>query len=530
MAKLFAELSKDAKILSRFSIDRYNPSFFSFSYPLKKELALFVSFIVLVSIFAIDANACSCAYVQTCELGARSDSVFVGKVLESSVVVRTVKQRVLPMGGDWEDLVREERRQVSRLQIEESFLGIGEAKEILIETDLSSSCAFPLTSGETYIVYAHKSDTTPNLMTGFCSGTKPISSASKELEDLRADRGKLSTVSGKAGFGAFGRLDPRQLKKFGVEKVRLIGTGHSEEEKIRSDGTFQFRGVPAGEYRLEVLLPESLIVDGEYNEEIAEDLGIQDQRLFTVSGIGCVIKQFPIRENGRITGQLFDERGEPIEDVEGTAIPVGKDGKPIRQEEPCYDTDTCVSSMEDGTYLIKGLKPGRYLIGVRLDDYICNNCADAEFKKTLYPGVANETRAKQIVVGFGKLVEKIDLKLSSRYVRREVKGIVVFKDGSPAANVSVRFVARTPDLKRNGITFIKTDANGYFSITAYDGHAYLIGASTDQRYGTEHAEAKAVVVKVSPGKALEELRLVLDRSETDDDYSDFDIGNGSRKN
>ena len=494
----------------------------------KKLLLLAPPFILLLLV--VDAEACSCVRRETCEYASSSDAVFVGRVISSTEVVRTIKTRIQPIGGDWEDEVREERRQISRVAIEESFLGGNDTMEIQIETDVSSSCAFPLNAGETYIIYANRSDTTENLMTGMCSGTKPIASAEAEVAALRAERGKLSTVSGMVGFGSFGRLDPRQLKKFGVANVRLIGTGSTEEENIGSDGTFRFRGVPAGEYRLEVLLPESLIVDGEYNEEIAEDLGIKDQRLFTVSGIGCVMKQFPIRENGRISGRLFDERGEPIKDVEVTAIPVGKDGKPIRQEEPCYDTDTCVSSKEDGTYLIKGLKPGRYLIGVRLDDYICNDCADAEFKKTLYPGVANETRAKQVIVGFGKLVEKIDLKLSSRYVRREIKGKVVFKDGRPAGNVSVRFVARTPDLKRNGITFIKTDTNGYFSITAYDGHAYLIGASTDQRYGTEHAEAKAVVVKVSPGKALEELRLVLDRSETDDDYSDFGIGNGSRKN
>jgi len=494
-----------------------------------KELLFVLAFLALASIFALEADACSCVRAETCEYASRADSVFVGKVVDVAEVVRTVKSRVLPVGGDWEEEVRQEHRQVSKMLIEESFLG-REAKEILIETELSSSCAFPLSLGATYMAYAHKSDTTQNLMTGFCSGTKPILHAAKELEELRAERGKLSTVSGKVGFGTFGRLDPRQLKKFGVTSVRLIGTGSTKQENIGSDGTFRFRGVPSGEYRLEVLLPESLIVDGEYNEEIAEELEIKDQRLFSVSGIGCVMKQLPIRENGRITGRLLDERGGPIEDVQVTAIPIGKDGKPIRQDEPCYDTDTCVSSKEDGTYVIKGLKPGRYLIGIRLDDYICNDCADSEYKKTLYPGVASETRATPIVVGFGNLVEKIDLKLTSRYVQRKINGIVVFKDGRPAANINVRYVARTPDLKRNGITFIKTDANGHFSIDVYEGHAYMVGAVTDGRDANTPLEAKAAVIKINPGKNPDDLRLVLDQTGTDDDYSDFDIGNERMKN
>lgn len=485
------------------------------------KLLLLAPFILLLLV--IDAEACSCIRRETCEYASSSDVVFVGKVISSTEVVRTIKARVQPIGGDWEDEVREERRQVSRVVMEESFLGDNDAMEIQIETDLSSSCAFPLKAGETYIIYADRSDATENLMTGMCSGTKPLASAEAEVAALRAERGKLSTVSGKVGFGDFFRLDPRNLKKFGVSKIKLVGAASSEEEGIQSDGSFRFRSVPAGEYRLEVLLPDTLMVDGEYNEEIAEELGIKDQRLFTVSGIGCVMKEFPVRENGRISGRLLDGSGQPIANVEVTAVPVGKNGKPIKQDEDCSDKDLCVSSNDDGTYLIKGLKPGRYLIGVRLGDYICNDCADSEYKKALYPGVAKEARAKPIAVGFGKHLENIDLKLTAKYREREITGTVVFKDGKPAANVRVRFVARTPDLKRNGITFIKTDNDGNFSITGYDGHAYLIGAFTDQRDGNELAEAKATVVKISPTRVVDTVRLVLDRTNTDDNFFDFDI-------
>ena len=106
----------------------------------------------------------------------------------------------------------------------------------------------------------------------------------------------------------------------------------------------------------------------------------------------------------------------------------------------------------------------------------------------------------------------------------------MFKDGRPAANINVRYVARTPDLKRNGITFIKTDANGHFSIDVYEGHAYMVGAVTDGRDANTPLEAKAAVIKINPGKNPDDLRLVLDQTGTDDDYSDFDIGNERMKN
>ena len=477
-----------------------------------------------------EADGCSCVRRETCEYASSADAVFTGKVIDTSEVVKTIKARVQPIGGDWEDEVRKERRQVSRIRVDEYFLGTSEANEILIETDIDSSCAFPLKTGETYIFYANRGDSTENLMTGMCSGTKPVAAADAEVATLRAERGKLTTVSGKVGFGDFFQLDPKNLKKYGVNKIRLVGAASSEEESIGPDGGFRFRGIPAGEYRLEVILPDTLIVDGEYNEEIAGELGIEDQRLFTVSGVGCVIKELPIRENGRISGRLLDDRGQPVPNVEITALPIGTNGKPIKQEEDCSDTDTCVSSKDDGSYLIKGLKSGRYLIGVRLDDYICNDCADSEYKKALYPGVSTEARAKPIVVGFGKHIENIDLKLTAKYREREIVGTVAFKDGKPAANVRVRFVARTPDLKRNGLTFIKTDGNGSFTILAYDDHSYMIGAFTDDRDGNEAAEAKAVVVKIVPTKAVPAVRLVLDQTDADDDYDDFDVKKAPKGN
>lgn len=489
----------------------------------------FVLSALIFVLSTVEAEGCSCMARTTCEYASSADAVVVGKVLSSSEVVRNVKERVRPLGGDWEDRVSEQRVQVSRILVEETFLG-SDAKEMLVETDIFSSCAFPLTSGITYIIYADRNNSTENLTTGMCSGTKPVSSASTELAMLRAERGKLSTVLGRVGFGSFRRLDPKQLRKFEVNTIKLVGSGKSYEESIGADGGFSFRGIPAGEYRLELPLPDTLMVDGEYNEEIAEELGIKDQRLFTVSGIGCVNKELPIRENGRISGRLIDDRDQPIPNVEVTAVAVGNDGRPLKTEESCYDTDLCVSSKKDGSYLLKGLKPGRYLIGVRLDDYICNDCADAKYKRTFYPGVPSPTLAKFVEVPFGKSVENIGLKLTDKYKEREIAGTVFFKNGRPAPNVSVRFVARTPDLKRNGITFIKTDKDGNFSLAGYELHSYMIGAFTDNRDGNETAEAKAVVLNIVPHKAVVPIRLVLDQLETDDEYHEFDVRKSRPKN
>lgn len=130
-----------------------------------------------------------------------------------------------------------------------------------------------------------------------------------------------------------------------------------------------------------------------------------------------------------------------------------------------------------------------------------------------------------VSVKFGKPTENINFKLTKKFQEREIKGRVYFKDGRPASEVKVRYVARTPDLKENGITFIKTDANGYFSITSYDNHAYLIGAFTDSRDGNEKLQSFSTVVNVSPKKEIKEIKLVLDQNGMDcekcGNYFDF---------
>ncbi len=478
--------------------------------------------VFLLSVFVVDVAACSCVARSGCEYASSSDVVFVGRVISTSEIVRSVTRRVRPLGGEWENRVSEERRQVSRVSVEDSFLGADGQKETLIETDLSSSCAFSLSEGVTYIIYADRSDSTENLMTGMCSGSKPVSEARDEIQMLRKERAKLSTVSGKIGFGRFFRLDPKRLEEFGVERIKLIGGESSTETPINSDGSFEFRGVPAGRYRLEPIIPDILIVDGEFNDEIAKDLEIEDQRLFSVNGIGCVKKQLPLRENGRIAGRLFDGKGLPVSSVDVLAVPVDAAGNPIKQDEACYDTDLCVSSDKDGRYLIKGLKPGRYLIGTRLDDWVCNDCPDARFKKTYYPGVASRSRAKVITVGLGKLVENIDLKLTNTYVEREIIGTVLSKEGRPLRHANVRYVSRTPDRKQNGSTLIKTDDAGNFRFVGYEGHSYLIGAYSDHGGEANDTTSRGVIIKIRPGVSLKPLRLVLDQKDTDVDFWEFD--------
>ena len=486
---------------------------------MKLIVLIFTLLILLVSFQT--SFACSCVQRSTCEFASTASVAFIGKVIDSEELSRKVVHRELPMGGDWESRESVEGRQVSRLSIQESFFGTQGKDEIVIETETSSSCGFRLQAGETYLIYADKSDNEVNLMTHMCSGSKLLSRAGEDLAYLRPNKNNAASLSGNVGFGTWWKLDSSRLARYGVNTVRLTGGDKLLDAEIGSDGSYSFIGLAPGNYNVGVVLPDSLTQVEKYNPDIADELEIGDQSQIKIGEHGCVKEDFLIRENGRISGRLIDEKGASIEDVTVHLIPIDSKGHRIPQEDECYDNGLCLDAREDGRFFFKGLKAGRYLIGVRMGDYVCNDCVDAEFKKALYPGVADERGAKAVTVRSGEATSDITFKLTRRYASEELTGRVYFKDGRPAANVKVRYVTRTPDLKDNAITVIKTDAEGRFSFTAYESHVYLVGAFTDKRDNREEAEANALTVRIQPGKKPQSIKLVLDQIDGSGDFSDF---------
>lgn len=484
-----------------------------------KSQFIFILFVFsLLFIFSSEnVRACSCIRQENCQYLSNATVVFIGKVTDSTERMKTVKRRVQRIGSsEWEENEYAEKRQISQLQIEEGFVGADGKTEILIETEISSSCALPLQKNVSYLIYASQSETEENLMTYFCSGTKPASSAQEDLNYLRANKNNGAVVAGKVGFGDWSKLDSARLLEYGVTTVNLENQERQLQINTEPDGTYKFSNVPAGKYKIRAVLPDFLTSAEEYNPSLAEELEIGDQSEIEVSERGCLKKDFLIQENGRISGHITDAEGKSIEDITVYLIPVLKTGQKIEQEEACYDNNLCLDTDENGNYFFKGLKAGRYLVGVRLDDYVGNDSVDAAYLKTYYPGVATEKNAAPVSVKFGEPTENINFKLTRKYAEREIKGRVFFKDNRPAVKVNVRYTARTPDLKDNGITFIKTDEDGYFSITGYENHAYLIGAFTDSQAGNESLEAFAVIVNILPKKEIKEIKLVLDQNVNSD--------------
>ena len=228
------------------------------------------------------AEACLCGTMETCELPVRPSDVFIGKVLDSRQEKRESVDFKAPDGQPLD-----ETRQISRVLVSEVFKGDIREKEILMETDASTTCAFPLRKDVEYLFYADKSDARGRYVTGSCTGTKPLSEAADDVKYLNS---KSSTVEGTVDFwakeiknGEERPEDPSILSRLGISTIFLEGGKSSFRSKIGTDGKYSFANVPAGEYRLRMTLPRGYRIY-EYWGDLDPP---KDKDTIRVAGLGC---------------------------------------------------------------------------------------------------------------------------------------------------------------------------------------------------------------------------------------------------
>ncbi len=103
---------------------------------MKLKFITILSTLLLSLIFSFEnVQACSCVIQEACQSFSSAKVVFVGKVLDSTEKIKTVKRREQRIGSsEWEENEYSEKRRISRIQVEESFLGTNEKTEIFIET------------------------------------------------------------------------------------------------------------------------------------------------------------------------------------------------------------------------------------------------------------------------------------------------------------------------------------------------------------------------------------------------------------
>lgn len=174
-----------------------------------------------------------------------------------------------------------------------------------------------------------------------------------------------------------------------------------------SEGRYTFEVVAAGKYRLAPFAPTLVSNSPEPGTEVSVTSGS------TTEGI-----DFSLSQAGVITGRVTDSDGRPVilerislksaDPTAPTANSIMSTLDAIGGKGRMYATD------DRGIYRIFGLRPGRYLVSAGSDTDVLSAMFRFRPKRaqTFYPGVTEESKAKQVQVTAGAEVTGIDIQFS----------------------------------------------------------------------------------------------------------------------
>jgi Carboxypeptidase regulatory-like domain len=443
--------------------------------------------------------AASCGYDPSppCQAFWHADVVFVGTVVE---LTYSEKYRAGEGENRWD-----RRDRVARFSVEEVFRGEAGPEVKITATEIlptpikfpdgshgmkhisTSDCEYTFKPGERYVVYARMDKERAGTLRVGLNRTRPLALAAEDLAFLRGL--KTADPTGRV-YGRVVRHD-RDLKDGNyvapapVEGVRVevTGEGGAPARFATSDheGFYEVTGLAPGKYVVRPEMPETLAAYGEQKAQVVAR--------------GCAQVDFRTHSDGRVSGRVTDSEGRPVFELKVDLIHA--DGPEISLKGLWAHTD------REGRYELKGVPPGRYLLGFGLGS---EPDARAPFPRTFYPGVARAAQATALEVGPGQKLTLFDLRLPPRHSERAVEVVVVWPDGRPVNDALLRLENVDYSWSSNATRQEKIDGAGRYRVTGFGGVTYWIHAHVNLKDGKQmHAEPVRFVL----GEGAGPFRLVI---------------------
>jgi hypothetical protein len=425
------------------------------------------------------AYACSCTTGNPAYEFNAAKMVFIGRMLRGtetlSVKNEAGKSRTIQAG------------QV-RFKVEEVFKG-NSREEVIVEVasmDGTSCGPYGLTRGERYLVYAYSSGENKDVLdTGVCTRTTLVSSkyAKGDLEFLR--NLPPEGVGGNLNGGISADLRAGGATPLANVRVRIIGSEQEIVTYTDKNGRYEVKQLKPGKYRVEPEFPPNYTSEHKFGEVNVDDRG--------TAGVW-----FEAYIDGKVSGRVIDHEGNGVEYASLDLVDKTR-------------TVYGYSSGEDGEFEVEGVPPGGYFLFINLS---ANDSQDD--KPFYYPGTFEREKATVVRVGLGEKIEGLEFRLPDEFRVRTVEGQVVWKDGTPAANVEVMLLCPTSN-KAAGLRVeyrpptTKTDEQGRFLLKGFSGETYWIEARAS-RPGAKEGEVIALHSpsrKLSLDDSLKNLRVVL---------------------
>jgi Carboxypeptidase regulatory-like domain len=251
-------------------------------------------------------------------------------------------------------------------------------------------------------------------------------------------------------------------------------------------GRYRFTGLEPGRYEVDIDLPPGYSTYGQ-----TRPLNIPNPR-------ACAEENYGISPDGRVSGRVVDKSGRGIVNVR---IEITGEDATVH---PDYGLNVqSVQSDADGYFEVRGVSPGRYIVGVNLQD-LPNQYRP--YARQVYPGNGPST---VIELTLGQVVDLGQWELAPPLAVVPVSGWITWKDGAPAGGVYVSLWDATgnPVDRARGAGGATSGPDGHFVIEGREGRVYTFvarPAGNGPFYPLSH-----VRIEARPG--LEPVRLVIER-------------------
>lgn len=438
---------------------------------------------LLACFFAVDAAACSCAFGggAPCQDFWKADAVFIGTSAGGAGV--KIKR------GNYEV-----QQNLIRFDVAQVYRGDPAAQLEVVTGQGDSDCGYGFRLGQTYLVYAHKGED-GKLYTGICTRTRSLAEADDDLAYFRA----LAAAKRDVGFIS-GKIERRNHQhkegdawRLPVADAELVieGAGARVERRTDARGAYRVEGLAPGKYTVTLKIPKGL-TDGMEKDSATRVSEVE------VAARGCAVTGFWLESDTRIGGRVLDAAGQPVVGMrlQARAAPSNKSGNANLE----YATTDA-----DGYFEFKTVEPGDYIFGFRLIS-VSRGDEKMPYHRTYFPGVPTVEQARAVTVREGERLRDLELRLPPALVEREVIGKVVWRDGRPAANVSISLSLFDVGDYALANYDLRTDENGRFALKLFEGLRYRVNAFTED---ASRAYASSEPVEIIPTADAAPLKLVL---------------------
>ena len=440
--------------------------------------------VILLLCSARTINACSCLDSgPPCQAFGSASAIFSGRVTEISSITGNAKP-----GQNYR------KKLLVRFVVSQSYRGISGTSVEAVTGSGGGDCGYPFKVGESYLVYAYQNTEDHKLYAGICSRTRPLSEAG---EDLRYIQSLATSEAGGTIYGLvnkFRRLTNESTELVGpIEGIPITieGSDSSVESITDSKGEFRVTGLPPGNYKVRLKVPEGLWPtrqpkDGEQKVEVTDK--------------GCAFVNFVLERNTSLSGKVLDENGQPASKIIVDLIP------PNQINERFQKDDILALADEEGRFEFRSIPAGDYLLGVRLNRMVEPTFA---YPRTFYPGTQQLTKTRAISISEGQSLEGYTIQLPKKLTTRKISGVVVWPDESPVTKANICF--EEVEYAEGSMCFgggVNIDENGHFSLTGYEGLRYLLRAHANvggSGSGQRHAEP----VEVPSKGTITDIKLVI---------------------